>query len=206
MNRIRCGWCLAAVLPVAMSVAHAGEDPLGFALESTRSGWQGAAPVSSNLNLRLGISSPAYEFEDSLESAHLSGDSASLVPQSVSLMADWHPFGTAFRFTAGMLNDVGPEKVPDSSIASGHAEELAPDASAVVSYFKLDSHSAPYLGIGWGSAIGGSQALGFNVDLGLVVDDDNVIDGEAALPVQDSEYKPGYEYHPVFSLGFSYKF
>jgi hypothetical protein len=195
--------------------AGAFDTALTAKLGSLGIGLEGAFGLSKQFNARLGLNK--YDFDRSETIDGIDYD-LNLEWQSIALLADWHPFGNAFRFTAGLMNNgneiTGTAAAANIDIGDGSYVNVGLDA-------KLDFDStAPYLGVGWGNALATNKGWGFNVDLGIMyqgsgnvtltptgsgaalVDPNDVALEEQRFEDDIKEFK----YYPVFSFGVSYKF
>jgi hypothetical protein len=181
---------------------------LGLGVESTFG-------LTEHFNARLGLNK--YDFDRSESISDINYD-LNLEWQSISVLADWHPFGNAFRFTAGLMsnsNEVnGTSTGTNIDIGSTTYSDIGVDA-------KLDFDStAPYLGVGWGNALMADRGWGFNVDLGIMYQGSGnvtltptgvgatlVSPSDIALEEQRFENDiKNFKYYPVVSFGVSYKF
>lgn len=138
--------------------------------------------------------------------------------RSIALFADWHPFESAFRFTAGMFrnNSDFSGSANAASLTIGSSEYRGVGLDADVRYRSY----APYLGLGWETDLLKANGWGFNVDLGIlyqgsgevslnatgfsadIVDPVDIAQAERDFEKDIEEYK----YYPVFSFGIAYKF
>ncbi|MCH9812744.1 MAG: hypothetical protein K0U47_02245 [Epsilonproteobacteria bacterium] len=97
--------------------------------------------------------------------------------QDVLVVADWHPWQSAFRTSAGiMLNNsnVEGEITPSSSVGdtisftfNGESYSYSTDeVGAIEATADLDP-VAPYIGIGWDTSFNKKKGFGFTFDLGI---------------------------------------
>ncbi len=143
--------------------------------------------------------------------------------KSAGLIADWHPLGTGFRVSAGLL--VNRSELRIDARPNSRTFELAGktyDASDVGAA-EGDAHVnsvSPYLGVGFGGALGGDAKFGVSLDLGVMFQgepkfDMNVTCG-ASVPVRQcarltndiEEERQQFEhdtkklsYYPLLSVG-----
>lgn len=178
-------------------------------------GVEGTFGLTEQFNARLGLNKFDFDRTETIDDIEYELD---LEWQSVSLLADWHPFGNSFRFTAGLMsngNELSGSSSSDSlTIGNTTYPGVGLDA-------KLDFDStAPYLGVGWGNALSADKGWGFNVDVGVMFQGSgdvtltptgagaSLVDpADIAAEEQDFEDDiKDYKYYPVFSFGVSYKF
>jgi hypothetical protein len=167
-----------------------------------------------NFDFETTISQIDYTFEPSFS--------------TVSLLADWHPLGNAFRLTAGMYWNTH-----SMDIQGTYRKDLLPQP--LLRYSSLRDQArvkgtvefarvAPYLGLGWSSNQYSDSAWGLHLDLGLMFQGSPEVTelfvedpwGLGRHPVATgflAEEKQAiqkeldnYEYYPVVSLGLSYRF
>jgi hypothetical protein len=195
--------------------ASAMDMALSAKLGTLGLGVEGTFGLTKQFNARLGLNKYNYDRTQTIDDIKYELD---LEWQSVSLLADWYPFGNPFRFTAGLMNN-GNELI-GSSASSGLTigDTFYPDIGLDA---KLDFDStAPYLGVGWGNALSATRGWGFNVDVGVMFQGSGdvtlVPTGAAASLVDPADVTAEeqnfeddikeYKYYPVFSFGVSYKF
>lgn len=197
--------------------AGAPEMALTAKLGSLGIGVEGTFGLAEQFNARLGLNKFDFDRNENIDDIQYD---LNLEWQSISLLADWHPFGNPFRFTAGLMNN-GNEVKGTASPVSGGLVVGDVTYTGIGLDAKLDFDStAPYLGVGWGNALAASRGWGFNVDVGVLyqgsgnvtltptganaslVDPDQVALEEQRFEEDIKDYK----YYPVFSFGVSYKF
>jgi hypothetical protein len=195
--------------------AEAMDMALTAKLGSLGLGLEGTFGLTEQFNARLGFNKFDYDRTESISDIEYDLD---LEWQSISLLADWHPFGNAFRFTAGLMSN--GNELSGSSTSSGLTigDTIYPDIGLDA---KLDfDATAPYLGVGWGNALATDRGWGFNVDLGIMYQGSgnvtltptganaSLVDpNDVSLEEQRFEGDiKDYKYYPVFSFGVSYRF
>ena len=210
--RVRIGLLCASML-----AAPAGATNLALTakLGTLGLGVEGTFGLTEHFNARLGLNGFTYDRSETVSDIEYDLD---LELQSVSLLADWHPFGSAFRFTAGLMSNgnelTGSSTSDGLTIGDTFYPGIGLDA-------KLDFDStAPYLGVGWGNALAAGKGWGFNVDLGIMFQGSgdvtltptgpgsSLVD-PADIALEEQRFEDDirdYKYYPVFSLGASYKF
>jgi len=204
-----------ACIGLASTDATALETAVTAKLGSLGLGVEGTFGLAEHFNARLGLNRYDYDRSDTVSGIRYDFD---LKLKSISLFADWHPFGSAFRFTAGLMsngNELTGSSTSDSlDIGNSTYANVGLDA-------KLDFDSAaPYLGVGWGNALAASKGWGFNVDLGVMFQGAGNVSltptgagasfiDPADLAMEERNFEDDikdYKYYPVFSFGVSYKF
>jgi hypothetical protein len=137
---------------------------------------------------------------------------------SVSLLADYFPFGGVFRLTGGFLinlNKAELEMTPNKSYNIGgdvYTPEKLGKLNADIDFNKF----APYLGIGFGNPMSGNFGLKFTFDVGTMYQGAPKIDLSAsgliepsAAPDQEATIEDNinwFQWYPVINFGLTYKF
>lgn len=216
--------CLSSSRPaVAADVAIGGKGgTLGAGVELT-------VGLSRQWNTRLGVN--GFDYSDRREASDVEYDAEARLRSATALL-DFHPGGRGFRLTAGAVwngtqvegrslppasgfYDIGGVRVPAAALGTLKAEaEFDP--------------VAPYVGIGWGNAVGAHQKLGFSFDLGAVFQGranvtltpelpagsplNDPIARQALQILLDREARDiedeaaDYDVYPVVSVGVTYRF
>jgi len=187
---------------------------LGLGVEVTKS-------MTTALNARVGFNTWSYnenfsdndgiEYEFNLEL------------RSMSALLDWHPFNGGFRLSGGLFynkNNITATAKPKSSYSIGNSTYTAAQIGSVTANIDFKT-MVPYLGIGWGNAVGKDKRLGIVFDLGIVyqgspdvsmqatglVASDPTFQADLAREEQELQNDVDeFKYYPVVSLGISYKF
>ena len=178
-------------------------------------GVEGTFGLTEHFNARLGLNKFDYDRTESIADIEYDLD---LEWQSVSLLADWHPFGNAFRFTAGLMSNGNELKGASTGTGLTIGDTFYPGIGLDA---KLDFDStAPYLGVGWGNALSSDSGWGFNVDLGVMYQGSGNVTltptganaglvDPADIALEEQRFEDDikdYKYYPVLSFGVSYKF
>lgn len=128
-------------------------------------------PVGERFNVRGAFHTFSYEREMEDEGGNYDGD---LRLQTLGALTDWHPFGGAFRITAGLMsngNELRLAGVPNSSeefeigdcaYNSNPADPLR--VNGLVSW----RSTAPYLGLGWGGNMNAKPGFYGLFDIGVM--------------------------------------
>ncbi len=207
---------LMSVLPVTVAQADVGVNlkagTLGAGVELSKS-------FSDKFNVSLGLNT--YD--------HTTTDSSSDVDydfkfdlQSVALLANYHPFAGAFRFTGGLVyNDNELSLTGKPSAGSTYSINGVTYTAAQVGSLtgKLTFNTTtPYLGIGWGNRPGGK--LGLTADIGVLYQGSPKLalsaTGALSDPVLASNLEQerasaetdlsDFKWYPVLSLGMYFRF
>jgi hypothetical protein len=167
--------------------------------------------ISPSLNLRFDANGFTFDADETYEANDYKLD---LKVAMFGALVDWHPFGGAFRMTAGIYSN-GTELSGNTTgnvVVNGTAYPGAA-LNADVDF----GNTAPYLGIGWGNAVDQNQRLTFNLSLGVAytgsadvslaatgvpVDPNDLRAEEQALQDDIDEYR----YYPVANIGMAYRF
>jgi hypothetical protein len=201
---------------MVLSMPAIGADPVVSArLGSLGFGIEAGIGLTEQFSTRLGLNRYDFDFDQRVGGIEYDLD---LELRSIALFADWHPFDSSFRFTAGVLRNNNEISGVTQSSTMTIGDTLYPGVGLEVDveYRSL----APYLGLGWESGFIKAHGWGFNVDLGIMyqgagsvslipiglaadmVDPDDVAQEERRFEEDMADYK----YYPVFSFGVSYKF
>jgi len=183
-------------------------------------GVEGTARILPKLNARLGINYYPYTYDEEEDDVDYDIDMNLF---SGSALLDWHPFAGVFRISAGLVlnrNELDMEARPTGFVEIGD-QEYAPAEVGTLSG-DVDFRSvAPYVGIGWGNAVGEDKRWGFVCDLGIVFQGSPDADLAATGPIaSDPTFQADlakeeenleddldfFKYYPVISFGISYKF
>lgn len=204
----------AIVLPLGSGTAAAGSFAVGGKAGTTGLGIEATWRLTDSVNLRGGYYAFDYGTDLEEEGVEYDGD---LKLRNAAVFADWHPFGGAFRLSAGGVQS-GNEFLgsADGDLDVGD-NTYAGQLEAEVSWSGL----APYLGIGFGNAMRGGR-LSFSFDLGVMFtgSPDVRLDGSVNDPALEDAFAEDLarerdnledelsdvKYYPVVSLGFAYRF
>ena len=137
------------------------------------------------------------------------------------VLLDYHPFKTPFRLSAGLLvndNTVDLDGDLTGPVDLDDVEWLLDDLDGGIEFDEL----APYVGIGYGNAIGPEGRWHIAIDIGFMFqgEPDTEASAVSSIPVlqpfvdaaleaevQELEEEfEDYEIYPVASIGLSYKF
>ena len=199
--------------------ATARVSTLGYGLEVS-------VPVfQDQLNVRAGFNTLSYDYEDD----SLDGGSqdlalkADLKLQSIPLLLDWHPFKGGFRLSTGLVfNNSEVNGTATCEAASCELGDQIFDAATLgTTKVQLDlSGTQPYLGLGYGNAVGSGGGFSFAFDLGVLFQDPTVTVTPSASCQADPDCRDAaaqeeanlnddvqdFDLYPVISFGLSYMF
>jgi hypothetical protein len=188
---------------------------IGVRLGSLGLGIEGGFDITEQFSLRLGMN--RFQFEESSTVAYIKYN-LDLEWNSISLLADWHPFKGPLRLTGGFFkngNEIhGKTATPSLTIGNTYYEGAGLEVD--VDFKPI----APYLGLGWEYGLFGKRGLSVNFDLGVLYQGSGNVKlratGIAAdiVAQEDIAYEErqfeeeikDYRYYPVFALGISYLF
>lgn len=177
------------------------------------------AGIAPSINARLGISGFSYSYAGTTDDIEYDYQ---LTLLSISGLVDWHPSGSGFRISGGLVlnqNEVTMEAEPSISYTIGDTTYALSDVGTLEGTIDLND-AAPYLGLGWGDAVG-ARRWGFAVDLGVVFQGTPSLDlsangSLASEPtfMEDLEREEqdlqddvdAFKYYPVIAVGVSYRF
>jgi hypothetical protein len=213
-KRLHAFWGLACVGLVTTD-AGAVDMALTAKLGTLGLGIEGTFGLTEQFNARLGLNKFDYDRTENIADIDYDLD---LEWQTITLLADWYPFGNPFRFTAGLMSN--GNELNGSSTSSGLTigNTFYPGIGLDTN-LDFDS-TAPYLGVGWGNALSANSGWGFNVDVGIMFQGSGNVTltptgpavalvNPADIAVEEQNFEDDikdYKYYPVFSFGVSYKF
>lgn len=212
---------LLSCLPVASAMADTGDFALGIKASTLGAGAEGIVGILPSLNLRTGANALSVDFDINTSDIDYDVDADLL---SFPIMLDWYPFKkSGFRFSAGALinkNEADAEASSQATYSIDGTEYTAAQLGTLKA--KIDFREvAPYVGIGWGNALGKDKRWSFTCDFGVVFQGEANIDLAATGPIAtDPTFQAGlaqekreledelekYQYYPVIALGITYKF
>ena len=224
MKHAMSGLMLAGLL-MNGSTATADEHALGLAatakIGTLGLGIELTKGITDNMNVRAGLNGFSYDYSSVESNVDYKFD---LDLRSVSLLADWYPGSGGFRLTGGALlngNEIsGRARPTDGTYEIDGVNYDSADVGTLSA--KIDFKSlAPYVGIGWGNALGTDARWHFALDVGLLfqgspsarlsadgilasdpVFQENLRNEQASLQNDVDDFK----YYPVFSVGIGYRF
>ncbi len=206
------------------------ENPtdVGMSLKIGTLGYGADATIglTERFNARLGFNMFNYEMTESDEDddgGAADEFTAELDLLTLPVLVDWHPWNGRFRLSGGIVfnnNEIALSTIPGDTIELGpNDREYAVDSLDGMASF---GSVAPYLGLGFGNAVGANGNWHFAMDIGVMFQGspevdlsavalnpaeqaalDRDIDEEVAEIEDDTE---AFSMYPLISLGVSYKF
>lgn len=217
---------LATALLAASAAAHA-DSPYGITASfgTTGLGLHVSRALRPDLNARLGLN--VLELSHDVSTRDVDYD-LSLRLRSVDALLDWFPAGSKFRLTGGLVynaNAFDGSGRPGAGGAYTLNGNTYPAATVGALRAEVDFRRiAPYLGIGWGNALGIKRGWGFAADLGVLFQGtprsslvNSGCGGPAALCARIAsdvaaenrrlqDKLDGFRYYPVVRIGATYRF
>lgn len=212
---------IAIALYAIAAHVHAVDFAVGANGGTPGIGLNATLGVAEKLNLRGVFNFFEYDFDESDEGIDYDLE---FDLSSFGALIDWHPMGGSFRISGGVFAN-GNEITGDGRGQSGSIVEFgdvifdADDLGTVVGSVDFDD-VAPYLGVGWGNAVGDGRWT-FMVDIGVffqgepdvslgTVGTDPAIAAlvEAETAREEAELEDdvdGYEFYPYLSFGVGFK-
>lgn len=167
----------AGVLLAAPMVSSAtGSVGVGVKAGSLGAGVEVSYPISSMLTVGVGINKYSKSWDTTADGVDYQGD---LNLQTISLLANFHPFSGSFHLTAGAMinnNEVKMEADPSTSYDIGgttYTLSQVGTLSGKVNFNKV----APYAGFGWGTS--SDSGIGFTLDIGVLMQGKPNVDFDA---------------------------
>ncbi len=201
--------------------AGTGDMALGIKMGTLGVGAEMTFGLLPHLNARVGINGFSYGYSTTVEEIDYDFD---LNLFSGSLLADWHFLGGAFRLTGGIvLNQNGLDLKANTARDRYIIDDIAYSVNDVGRLRgTIDFNTiSPYLGIGWGNAVGENSRLSFFIDLGLLFQGSPQADLDVTGPIgSDPEFQrhlrneekeiedetDKYTVYPVIAIGVAFKF
>jgi hypothetical protein len=186
--------------------------------------------LSPQWNIRLGGN--AYDYTDHRREVSGIDYDATARLRTATALLDFHPGGRGFRLSAGAIyNDTkidGSSLVPASGFYGlGGVQVPAGLVGTLNGQIKFDP-VVPYVGLGWGNAVGPGNRVRFAVDLGAIFQGKGKVTLTPQIPAGSPLNDPtaraalqvlldreeadiekdvaNYTVYPVVSIGVSYRF
>jgi hypothetical protein len=123
-----------------------------------------------NLNARLGYS--GYDYNRSFNNTNVTYDGKLKLSNPTALL-DWYPFAGGFRISFGAVGsgtkvDATGRPSGNGTYQIGNNTYTAAQIGSLAGQFKFGRSVSPYVGIGFGNAVGATQRVSFLFDLGVV--------------------------------------
>ena len=217
-------FCLLTSAPAnAADVAIGGKGgTLGLGIELT-------IGLSQQWNTRFGVN--GFDYSDHREASDIEYDAEAQLRTAAALL-DFHPGGHGFRLTAGAIWNgtkvEGSSLQPDSGFYDIGGVRIPADILGTLDADAEWDPFAPYVGLGWGNAVGANQKVGFSFDIGAVFQGEADVELTPVLPADSPINTPGarqalqilldreeadiedeagdYDIYPVVSIGVTYRF
>lgn len=211
---------LCAGLTIFMPATAAG-FAIGGRAATTGFGGDLTMRMTSWLNIRASANAFNYTYTDTYGDVSYDAD---LNLKSAGVLLDFHPFHGSFRLSAGTYangNGIDFTGQPTQNVTIG-GQNFTPAQVGTIAGTVIFQKYAPYLGIGWGNAVGARNQLGFNLELGVLFqgspdvemssqggtfsNDPTLISeiGKEEQAIEDD--LSGMKYYPVVAMGVSWAF
>jgi hypothetical protein len=199
----------------------------GFAL-GARAGTPGLGlemtiGLTPNVNVRGGFNVFGYSKTGDRQNVDYSAD---LKLRTFTGLLDLHPTQGAFRLTGGFFynkNRIEGLATSTTTIEINDTVYAASQVKPLTATVRAERNVAPYVGIGFGNAVGSDNRLTFAFDLGVMFQGTPRVELEsggllaptasfqADLAQLEADLnadldKKYLKYYPVFSIGFAYQF
>ena len=201
---------------LAAGTAAADGFALGAKAGTLGLGLEGTKGLTDKFNLRLGLNSYSYEFDEDASGIRYD---AEFDLKSTAAIIDWHPFSGSFRLSAGFVhnkNQVTLTARPSGNVTIGNTV-YSPAAAGTISGDVKFKSGAPYAGIGFGNAVSKGVPFGVTFEVGVLFQgspdvslrSNSPLVSESDLRREEQEAEADLEdfkTYPVISLGISYRF
>ncbi len=183
-------------------------------------GWGGDLTLNmgKKANLRGGINLFNYDDTVDLDEATVDGN---IDWQTIPVLLDWHPAASGFRISGGIVfnkNEISMTASPNETLNFQGTDYTVQSLDGEVTFDEI----SPYLGVGYGDAVGGKGRFRFACDFGVMFhgEPDVLLQATAQNPVVQSQLNKDlqlekeefqedvdrFSVYPVISLGFSFTF
>lgn len=203
----------------AAASAQAGGVAAGIKVGTLGIGADVTIGLHERFNLRANGNYMNFEYDDTIDDIDYTLD---MDFKSGMALLDFHPFANGFRISAGAIfneSSIGltgtptePEKIGDNT----YPPELIGDLKGDLEFEDV----APYVGIGFGRAVGEDQRLSFVFDLGVVFQSyefsleatgpaSQVPQFQQDLQKEEDDIQEDlddFEIYPVLAFGIAFKF
>jgi len=211
---------LAAIVMLWSSVSYAQGiavsgrvSTLGLGIEITKS-------FTETINIRLGGNYFSFSSDGTTDEIDYERD---INLRSASISTDWFPFEGGFRMSGGLLfNGNGLNSTAKPAVEFNIGDIAYPSIQVGILTGEMNFREfAPYLGVGWGNAVGEDKKFGIVFDLGIVFQGSPDVNLSASglialdptfqrdLAEEEKNLEEEYEdfkYYPVISFGVTYRF
>lgn len=215
-----------AALTCCVMLGNAYATEFGAFATAGTVGFGGGVATSFNKHIGARVSYTTYEYSvNDIEESELTLDGKAKIGGAHAFL-DWHPFGGAFRLSAGAIENASlsarARPISNAYTLNG-VTYSADDIGEARGTAKYDSIS-PYLGLGLGHTLSSDGRLAFTADLGIVFTGSPKVELNATCAVPNAmlcaqieadalaeeaelqEEADKLEYWPMLSVGISYRF
>lgn len=219
LGKIATGIAVAGLL--SASSAYGEGVSVGVKAGTLGAGVELEAQMTQTLSGRLGLNYFSYSYDGTEDDIKYDFD-ATL--QTVGALLDWHPFSNGFRISAGVMingNELeGSAQATNGTYDIGDRTYSSGDVGTLTGDIEFNA-VAPYIGIGTSTSFGKNGSFGFICDLGVMYQGEADVtfsaDGILAsnqtfmsdLKKEEQNLQDdlsNYEWYPVISVGFIYRF
>lgn len=217
---VRMGSPVLLALALAFGALPAvGQSNVGASLHVGTLGVGGriVTALGDRVNIRGGVDFVPFDLQ--VEETEVEFD-FHLPSPVLTAVLDLYPSASGFRMSAGALllgNEIRIEGTPAETVELG-GNEYTPDELGVIRGSLGTSRLAPYVGMGWGNALG--SGLGFALDIGVAYhgppdftyeatgtaasDTQLIADLEEEAQVVNDDLPGAASLYPVLNLGVSF--
>lgn len=174
--------------------------------------------LSATFNARFGVAFMNYNYSGETTGEDPIAYDVGMNLLSAGLLADYHPFGNAFRLTGGLVlnNNIFDASAEAVNTYEYDGETYTPrEIGTLTGEMKPGLPVSPYLGFGFGNPVGGLKRVGFYMDVGVLytgspdvtleADEDAMIYPTADQDEQVEDDLSGIRIYPVVEIGMSYR-
>lgn len=175
--------------------------------------------VTEHVNLRVNGNYLQYDHEEEIDDIDYDLE---LDFQSLIALLDWHPFVNGFRLSGGAIfngNELTLNGTPSENETIGGRRYTPEEIGTLMGDLDFDQ-LAPYVGIGYGRAVGPDRRWSFVFDLGLIFQSFEVDLRADGLLASDPQFRADLEeeeddiqeelddfkVYPVLAFGVAYQF
>lgn len=209
--------------------ADAADVAIGGKAGTLGAGVELTVGLGRQWNTRLGVN--GFDYSDRREESGIEYDAEAQLRSATALL-DFHPGGRGFRLTAGAAWNgtkvEGSSLRPDSGVYDIGGVPVPADILGTLDAEAEFDPFVPYVGLGWGNAVGADQKIGFSFDIGAMFQGEADVELTPVLPANSPINTPlgrealqvlldreereieedaaDYDIYPVVSIGLTYRF
>lgn len=216
----------ATVLAGAMTMNAASAAPaISAEVGTTGFGLHLTLPVAAKINTRIGFNAFSYDTSDTVDDVDYD---AKLKLNTIDALLDYYPFSSGMRLTGGIVYnnskiDITARSNSNQTYTFNDRVYIANQVGEVDGRIDFRK-TAPYLGFGWGNALGTQRGWSFTSDFGVLFQGsprtsltsrnctiDATLCSQLATDLAEENRQlqddaDSFRFYPVVRVGVSYRF